>query len=47
MPTYYDQILHQAFTLDHGLIAKDTAVKPIQKSTAPKHGETLDETAET
>ena len=47
MLTYSNQIPHEAFTLDHGLKAKDTAAKPTQKSTAPKRGENLDETAET
>ena len=46
MPTYSDQILDQAFTLDHGLIAKDTTAKLTKKSTVQKHGETPDETAE-
>ena len=45
MPTYFGQNL-QAFILNQGLIVKITATKPIQTSTAPRHGETVDETTE-
>ena len=47
MLTYSNQILRSAFTLDHGLKAKDTAAIATQKSTAPKDEENLDETSET
>ena len=46
MPTYFGPKLQVAFILNLSLIVKITAAKPIQTSTAPRHGETVDETTE-
>ena len=46
MPTYFGQKLQVAFILNQSLIVKINATKPIQASTAPRQGETVDETTE-